>query len=367
MTGPRPRPGILEIHAYQGGKATTESARPAIKLSANESAIGPSPRAVVAYKAAAERLHRYPEGGSEALRAAIGRRHNLDPARLVCGAGSDELIALLTRGYAGPGDEVLFSAHGFLMYKISALGAGATPVAAPERDLKADVDALLARLTSRTRIVFIANPNNPTGSYLSRDELARLHAGLPEDVLLVIDAAYAEFVEEEDYDSGLGLAATAANVVMTRTFSKLYGLAALRLGWLYGPAAIVDVMNRLRGPFNVGLPTQEAGIAAIEDTEHEVLARRHNAIWLPWLTAEIGRLGLHVHPSVGNFVLVAFPEEAGRDAAAATAHLEADGLIPRGMAAYGLPHCLRISVGSEAENRALVESLRRFAGDRVAA
>jgi len=359
-TAPRPRPGILEIQAYQGGRAETGSGRPAAKLSANESAIGPSPLAVEAFRGTAERLHRYPEGGSEALRAALARRHNLDPARLVCGAGSDELIALLARAYAGPGEEVLFTEHGFLMYRLSALGVGATPVAAPEQRLRADVDALLARLTSRTRIVFIANPNNPTGSYLSGDELRRLHAGLPADVLLVVDAAYAEFVEAADYDSGQELAMSEPNVVMTRTFSKLYGLAALRLGWLYGPPEVVDVINRLRGPFNVALPAQEAGIAALEDVAHEQRARAHNAKWLPWLEAELEGLGLHVHPSVGNFLLVEFPAEPGRNAVAANAHLEADGLIPRQMAAYGLPLCQRITVGREAENRALVASLGRF-------
>lgn len=361
-SAPRPRPGILEIQVYQGGRAETGGGRPAIKLSANESAIGPSPLAVEAFRRAGERLHRYPEGGSEALRAALARRHNLDPARLVCGAGSDELIALLSRAYAGPGEEVLFTEHGFLMYRLSALGVGATPVAAPEQGLRADVDALLARVTSRTRLVFIANPNNPTGSYLSSEELRRLHAGLPSDVLLVIDAAYAEFVEAADYDSGLELAMSEPNVVMTRTFSKLHGLAALRLGWLYGPPHVVDVINRLRGPFNVALPAQEAGIAALEDVAHEQRARAHNAKWLPWLAAELERLGLVVHPSVGNFVLVAFPDESGRDARAANMHLEADGLILRQMAAYGLPNCLRITVGLEAENRALVASLGRFTG-----
>ncbi len=364
-SAPRPRPGILEIEAYQGGRAETGRGRPAIKLSANESAIGPSPLAVEAFRGAAERLHRYPEGGSANLRAALGRRHNLDPARLVCGAGSDELIALLARAYAGPGEEVLFTEHGFLMYRLSALGVGATPVAAPERSLKADVEALLARLTSRTRIVFIANPNNPTGSYLGGEDLRRLHAGLPSDVLLVIDAAYAEFVEAADYESGLELAMNEPNVVMTRTFSKLHGLAALRLGWLYGPAHVVDVINRLRGPFNVALPAQEAGIAALEDVAHEQRARAHNARWLPWLRAELQRLGLVVHPSVGNFVLVAFPAEAGRDAEAASARLEADGLIARQMAAYGLPHCLRITVGLEAENRAVVASLAQLFGRQV--
>ena len=367
MAGPRPRPGILEIEAYQGGKSATADARPAIKLSANESAIGPSPAAVAAFQDVADRLHRYPDGGSDGLRGALARRHNLDPSRIVCGAGSDELIALITRGYAGAGEEVLFTEHGFLMYKLAALGAGATPVAAPETALRADVDALLARVTSRTRLVFIANPNNPTGSYLPTAELERLHAGLPADVLLVIDAAYAEFVELEDYDSGIGLAMRAPNVVMTRTFSKLYGLAALRLGWLYGPASIVDVINRLRGPFNVALPAQEAGIAALGDTSHEAKARAHNAVWLPWLAKELQGLGLTVHPSVGNFLLVGFPDEAGRDAAAANRHLEADGLIPRQMAAYGLPQCLRISVGLEPENRALVASLKRFVDGRVAA
>ncbi len=367
MAGPRPRPGILEIEAYQGGKSATADARPAIKLSANESAVGPSPMAVAAFRGVADRLHRYPDGGSNGLRGALARRHNLDPSRIVCGAGSDELIALITRGYAGAGEEVLFTEHGFLMYKLAALGAGATPVAAPERSLRADVDALLARVTSRTRLVFIANPNNPTGSYLPVDEIERLHAGLPEDVLLVIDAAYAEFVELEDYDCGIGLAMRAPNVVMTRTFSKLYGLAALRLGWLYGPALVIDVINRLRGPFNVALPAHEAGIAALGDLEHEAMARAHNATWLPWLAQELQALGLVVHPSVGNFLLVGFPDETGRDAVAANRHLEADGLIPRQMAAYGLPHCLRISVGLESENRALVASLKRFVGGRVAA
>jgi histidinol-phosphate aminotransferase len=357
----------LEIEAYQGGKSATQDARPAVKLSANESAIGPSPKAIAAFKSVAGQLHRYPDGSSERLRGAIARRHNLDPARIVCGAGSDELIALLTKAYAGPGEEVLFSEHGFLMYKLAALGAGATPVAALETGLRADVDALLGRVTSRSRIVFIANPNNPTGSYLSGEEITRLHAGLPEEVLLVVDAAYAEFVEVDDYDSGLELAMRAKNVVMTRTFSKLYGLASLRLGWMYGPAAVVDVINRLRGPFNVSLPAQEAGIAALEDLEHEAKARRHNATWLPWLERELRSLGLEVNPSAGNFVLVAFPMQLGQDAASANRHLEADGLIPRQMAAYGLPHCLRISVGLEAENRAVVASLKRFVEGRVAA
>jgi histidinol-phosphate aminotransferase len=270
------------------------------------------------------------------------------------------LIQLLMRAYAGPGDEVVYSAHGFLMYKLSALGVGAVPVAAPERQLRADVDALLARLGSRTRMLFIANPNNPTGSYLSADELARLHEGLPDDVLLVIDAAYAEYVRSNDYTAGIELVDRADNVVMTRTFSKLFGLAALRLGWLYGPPAVVDVLHRLRGPFNVGTPAQVAGIAALEDLDHQERSRAHNDRWLPWLARALTELGLRVHPSIANFVLVEFEVGGPRTAAAASAWLESQGIIARPMGAYGLPHCLRLSIGLEAENRAAVESLREF-------
>lgn len=357
---PRPRPGILEIRPYVGGKAEVGTGRPAIKLSSNESAIGPSPKAIAAYQAEAARLHRYPDGGCTALRQAIARRCNLDAERIVCGAGSDELIALLVRAYAGPGDEVLYSAHGFLMYRLAALACGAHPVAAPERGLKADVDALLARVTSRTRLVFLANPNNPTGSYLTGEELARLRAGLPEDVLLVVDAAYAELVGAPDYASGLELALAHDNVVMCRTFSKLHALAALRLGWLFGGAEVVDVLNRVRGPFNVSQPAQAAGVAALEDLDHQARAKAHNDRWLPWLAAEIQGLGLEVWPSVGNFLLIGFPREPGRDAAAANAWLEREGVIPREMAAYGLPHCLRLSVGLEDENRRAVAALAGF-------
>ena len=355
----------MEIRAYVGGKAEVAGAASVVKLSSNESAVGPSPKAMAAFTAEAQRLHRYPDGGCTALRQKIGQRFNLDAERIVCGAGSDELIALLIRAFAGPGDEVLYSTHGFLMYKLSALAAGATPVAAPEIDLRADVDALLARVTTRTRIVFIANPNNPTGSYLSGAELARLHAGLPPDVLLVIDAAYAEFVRAPDYSDGQELALAHPNVVMARTFSKLFGLAALRLGWMLGGEAVVDVVNRIRGPFNVGQPAQAAGIAALDDLEHQEQARAHNDRWLPWLVEGIGRLGFKVWPSVGNFVLVDFGDAAAQKAA--TAHLERDGVIPRDMAAYGLASCLRITVGLEEENRRLVASLEGLAGQRRAA
>ena len=356
----RPRPGILEIEPYVGGKAEVAGIARAVKLSANELPLGPSPHAIAALQAIASEAHRYPDGGADRLRQTIGARFNLDPERIVCGAGSDELIQLLMRAYAGPGDEVLYSAHGFLMYKLSALGVGATPVAAPERALTADVDALLTRLSSRTRMVFLANPNNPTGSYLDADELGRLHAGLPEDVLLVIDAAYAEYVRRNDYTAGIDLVDRADNVVMTRTFSKLFGLAALRVGWLYAQPDVIDVLHRIRGPFNVSTPAQVAGVAALEDFEHQERARAHNDRWLPWLGQELSRLGLEVHPSVANFALVSFEAAGERTARAASAWLEQRGIIARPMAAYGLPDCLRLSVGLEDENRAAVAALQEF-------
>jgi histidinol-phosphate aminotransferase len=360
MTRLRPRPGILEIDPYVGGKAEATGGAPAIKLSANESPLGPSPKAIAAVQAAAPEAHRYPDGGAVRLRRAIGDRYDLDPERIVCGAGSDELIQLLMRAYAGPGDEILYSAHGFLMYKLSALGIGATPIAAPERELTTDVDALLARLTSRTRMVFIANPNNPTGSYLAADDLARLHAGLPEDVVLVIDAAYAEYVGRNDYVAGVELVDRAHNVVMTRTFSKLFALAALRLGWLYAKPPVVDALHRIRGPFNVGTLAQVAGIAALEDLDHQQRSRAHNDLWLPWLAREISDLGLKVLPSAANFVLIGFSNGAALSADAASAWLERRGVLARSMAAYGLPHCLRLSVGLEPDNRTALDALREF-------
>ena len=360
MSSPRPRPGILEIVPYVGGKSAVGGTAPVAKLSSNESPLGPSPRAMEAYRELVGDLHRYPDGGSAKLRHAIARRRNLDPELIVCGAGSDELISLLVRAYAGPGDEVLYSRHGFLMYPLAALSAGAVPVTAPELGLRADVDALLSKVTSRTRLVFLANPNNPTGSYLTGAELRRLREGLPTDVILAVDAAYAEYAEAEDYDSGLELAASSPNTVMLRTFSKLYGLAALRLGWLTAAPGMVDVLNRVRGPFNVSLPAQAAGVAALADETHAEAARVHNRTWLPWVSRELATLGLHVHPSLGNFVLVEFPKGAGRDAAAANAYLEAEGVIPRQMGAYGLPDCLRISIGLEPENRRLVAALAGF-------
>src|SRR5690606_24331634 len=245
--------------------------------------LGPSPRAVEAFRAAADTLALYPDGSATRLRTALARHYGLNADRIVCGAGSDELLSLLAYAYLGPGDEAIHTRHGFLVYEIAIRAAGATPVVAPEMDLKADVDAILDRVGERTRIVFLANPNNPTGTYLPIDEIRRLHAGLPPSVLLILDAAYAEYVRRNDYEAGIELVATSENVVMTRTFSKVYGLASLRLGWAYCPASVADVLNRIRGPFNVNGAALEAGIAALADTSHIERAVAHNAHWLDWL------------------------------------------------------------------------------------
>lgn len=355
-----PRPGIMDISPYVGGRSSLGDRRNVIKLSSNESALGPSKRAIEAFTACGESLHRYPDGGASALRTAIGTLHGIDPERIVCGAGSDELLGLLAKAYAGPGDEVLYSRHGFLVYEIAARAVGATPVAAPETDHRADVDALLGQVTAKTRIVFLANPNNPTGTYLSKGELRRLWGGLPENALLVIDSAYAEFVSAPDYEAGLDLVDVGANVVMTRTFSKIYGLASLRLGWAYGPPAVIDVLNRIRGPFNVGGPALAAGLAAVEDQAHVERARAHNDKWLARLSERLPATGLEVVPSVCNFVLIRFPQQAGRDSKAADAYLSERGLILRNVDNYHLPDCLRASIGLDDEMEALLRALEEF-------
>jgi histidinol-phosphate aminotransferase len=357
---PQPRPGIMDIAPYVGGEARIPGIAKPIRLASNENPFGASPAAVAAFHQAAAELNRYPDGTAAALRTAIGQAHGLDPQRIVCGAGSDEVLTLLVRGYAGPGDEVLVSRHGFLVYPIAARSAGATPIEAPERDLTVSVDNLLARISERTRVVVIANPSNPTGSYLPHDEVERLRAGLPEQVLLILDAAYAEYVTEPDYDPGAALVERHDCVVMTRTFSKLYGLASLRLGWAYCPPAVADVLNRLRGPFNVPGPTQAAGVAALADTEFKEGCRAHNSRARECFTEALRSIGLLVHPSVCNFVLVEFPRDPGRDAAAALAFLKTRGILVRGMGTYHLPHCLRITVGRDEELRATHSALAEF-------
>jgi histidinol-phosphate aminotransferase len=330
------------------------------KLSSNETPLGPSPRAVEAYRAVGAHLQDYPDGSASELREAIGRVFGLDPDRIVCGAGSDDLLNLLARAYLADGDEAIHTTHGFLVYPIATLGTGAMPVVAPETNYTASVDAILAAVTTKTKIVFLANPNNPTGTYISFDEVKRLHRNLPRHVLLVLDAAYAEYVRRNDYESGIELVATSDNVVMTRTFSKIHGLAALRLGWMFGPVHVVAAVNRVRGPFNVGTPAIAAGIAAIEDHEHQERAREHNARWLSFLTHEIAKLGLNVTPSVANFLLIHFPQAEGRTAQEANDFLAARGLVLRQVGAYKLPNALRMTVGTEEPNRLVVAALRDF-------
>jgi len=356
---PQPKAGILDIHAYVPGKSSAKGAK-VYKLSSNESPIGASPAAVAAYKAQAEKLELYPDGSATLLRQAIAARYGLAAENIVCGAGSDELLQLLARAYLGPGDEAIYSQYGFLVYPIAISSNGATSVVAPEKNETADIDAILARVTPRTRMVFLANPNNPTGTYLPFSEVKRLHAGLPKSVLLILDAAYAEYVRRNDYESGIELVSTSENVVMTRTFSKIYGLAALRLGWAYCPAHVADVLNRIRGPFNISSAAIAAGAAAIADQAFVERAIAHNEQWLPWLTREMEKLGLKVTPSTGNFLLVRFPDEPTRNAGAADAWLMDHGIVLRRMDGYGLPATLRLTVGSEEANRAVIATLKDF-------
>lgn len=355
----RPRPGLLDIAPYQGGRSSIAGRTDVLKLSSNEGALGPSPRAVAAARQAAETMHRYPDGASLALREAIGAAFGLDPERIVCGAGSDEILGLLARAYAGPGDEILHTEHGFLIYPIAALSVGATPVSVPETRLCADVDRLLAAAGPSCRLVYLANPNNPTGTYLPLAELRRLREGLPEHCLLVIDAAYAEYVTEPDYDCGAGLVRDYPNVFMTRTFSKIFGLGGLRLGWGYGAPEVIDLLNRLRMPFNVSALAQAAGIAALEDRAHREAGLALNSRMRPVLANGLAAAGLEVVPGVGNFVLARLP--GGEPMAdAADRFLQAEGIIVRRMGGYGLPDSLRITVGREPEVQAVIGALAAF-------
>lgn len=354
---PEPRPGILGIDAYVPGKSAAKGSK-IHKLSSNESPVGASPHAVAAFSAAASSLERYPDGSAAALRGAIAQRYGLAAERIVCGAGSDELLQLLAHAYLGEGDEAIYSQYGFLVYPIAIAANGAKAVIAPEKDFATDVDAMISCLSPRTRMVFLANPNNPTGTYIPFSEVKRLHQALPPHVLLVLDAAYAEFVQNNDYKSGIALVSEFDNVVMTRTFSKIYGLAALRLGWAYCPAHVADVLNRIRGPFNVSSAALAAGVAAIADQSFMDMALAHNSTWLQRLAKDISGLGITVTPSVGNFLLLHFP--AGKTAPAADSFLLERGIIVRRMEAYGLPQALRLSIGSEEANLAVVAALREF-------
>ena len=360
MSRPMPRPGVLDIAPYVPGKSGAPGVARVFKLSANETPLGPSPRAIEAYKACAEHLEDYPEGSSRVLREAIGKSFGLDPERIVCGAGSDEILNFLGHAYLGAGDEAIMTEHSFLVYPIATMANGAKCVVVPETGFTASVDAMLAAVTPRTKIVWIANPNNPTGTYLPFDEVKRLQKSLPPHVLLVIDAAYAEYVSRNDYEAGIELVATTENTVMCRTFSKIHGLASLRVGWMYAPAHVIDAINRIRGPFNVTTPAMMAAIASLADTASLEKARAHNEQWRGWLTEEIGKLGLKVTPGVANFVLIHFPQDKGRTADDADAFLTKRGLILRALKNYKLPHALRMTVGTEEANRLVVAGLRDF-------
>ncbi|MEM7615757.1 MAG: histidinol-phosphate transaminase [Pseudomonadota bacterium] len=347
---------MLGISPYTAGEGSGGGANTITKLSANENPLGPSPSAREAVVATAENLEIYPDPDHGDLRRAIGEVHGLDPARIVCGAGSDELIALLCQSYAGPGLEVLHAEHGFAMYPISSRAAGATPRAVPETRRTVDVDALLGAVTEATAMVFLANPNNPTGTMLPEAEVARLAEGLPGSVLLVLDGAYAEYVE--GFDGHATLVDRFPNVVMTRTFSKIYGLGGLRVGWCYAPAAIVDVLQRVRGPFNVSAAGLAAAEAAVRDTDWVIKCRAENMFWRDWLATELRGLGLEVDAPQANFVLPRFASAA--QAQAADARLRAHGIIVRPVGGYGLPEFLRITVGDEVACRRVVAILRGF-------
>ena len=353
-----PKASIHKIQPYKAGKSSADGAQKIIKLSSNENPLGASPKAIEAYKAASDSLFRYPDSGHAGLREAIASVYGLPAGQLICGAGSDELIGLLIQAYTTPGDEVLYPEHGFLMYKIYALAHGAMPVTAKESDYRTDVDALLAAVTDNTKMVFLANPNNPTGSYITKEELHRLHKGLRDDILLVVDNAYTEYVEVDDYSTGEELVAEHENVVMLRTFSKIYGLPALRVGWGYAAPNVIDILNRVRGPFNVNSAALAAATAAVKDEDYTASIRNYN-------NAELARVSdalaehFTVYPSIGNFVMVSFGEPAR--ATAANAFLTERGIIVREIAAYGIPQCLRISIGTEDENDAMLQALTDFA------
>lgn len=357
-----PKPGVLDISVYVPGRSEAAGAARTYKLSSNESPFGPSPKAVAAYEGAEPVLGIYPEGTSRILREAIAAHFGVSADRIVCGNGSDEILHLIANCYVRPGDEVVFSEHAFSLYKIATFENSATPVEVPEPKLVFDVDGVLKRVSERTRMVFIANPNNPTGTYVTASEMRRLQAGLPKTSILVIDAAYAEYVRKSDYDAGIELVNASDNVIMTRTFSKAYGLAGIRIGWAYCPKEIADVLNRVRAPFNVNVAAQKAAVAALADQAFVEGVLKHNDKWLAWLTSEIRKLsnsGIRVDDSVGNFLLVHFAD--AKRAQDADRFLMSRGVILRSCASYGLPQCLRLTVGSEEANRAAAAALKEFA------
>lgn len=361
MTMPSPKPWVAAIAPYVPGRATTTDGRRVTKLSSNENPLGTSQQAREAFTAAADSLDRYPDAGATALRAAVAAKFGLEAARVIYGTGSDDLLHLAAGAFAGPGDEVMFVRYGFSVYPIAARRVGAEPVEVADQEYGTDVDALLARAGERTKLVFVANPNNPTGTHLSRGELARLHAGLPSDCLLVVDQAYSEYLAPEDEDGALLLAESAPNVLVTRTFSKIHGLAAERIGWGYGPAHVIDAMHRIRAPFNVSTAGQAAAVAALGADEFVAASAAHNLQWRRWFEEDVARhadAGLRTVPSKANFVLVLF--EGRLTAEQAYAGLMAAGFITRWLPNQGLAHALRVTIGTEAEMRALAGALEEL-------
>jgi len=352
---PRAHSYLSEIETYVPGKSKAGDKK-VIKLSSNENALRSSPKAIEAYKNHASEVFRYADGSCSNLREALAKKNNIDANRIVCGAGSDEIISFLTAAFAGEGDEVIYSEHGFLMYPISTKSVGATPVKVKEKNLKADFAAIIKAITPKTKIIFIANPNNPTGSYLNKDELGELIAKTPKNILIALDHAYEEFVEEKDYPNGIELVNKNENVVMLRTFSKIYGLASLRIGWCYSSSEIAEILNKVRGPFNVGGPAQFAAIAALEDEEFLQKSRAHNSKWLKEISARLkGNKKITAHPSAGNFILLDFHSRENCDKA--NAALLEQGIIIRDMKAYGLENCLRATIGTQEENLQLLNVL----------
>ncbi|MEN2495316.1 MAG: Histidinol-phosphate aminotransferase [Hyphomicrobiaceae bacterium hypho_1] len=357
--GLSPRQGVLDIETYVPGGHKLKNYEKPIVLSANETPLGPSPKARAAYLASSDNLERYPDGSAKILKNAIAEVYDINPAQIVCGSGSDELLSLIAQSYLSANDEAIHTEYGFLIYKVVILASGAKPVASRENNFVADIDNILSNVTKNTKIVFLANPNNPTGTFVSIEDVRRLRRSLSDNILLVIDGAYAEYVCQDNYKAVIELVETTYNTIMTRTFSKIHGLAALRLGWAYCSAEVANVLNRVRGPFNVNSPAISAGAAAIMDFAHMERARYHNDIWLVWLTKEVRKLGLEVTDSVGNFILINFPEGC-HDAFKANKFLQNSGIICRRTVDYGLNNSLRVTIGKERENRILIDTLSRF-------
>ncbi len=356
---PSPKPGILDIAPYVGGKGALAGVAEPMKLSSNENPLGAGPKAREAFTSVLDKIHVYPDGRADKLRAAVAELHSIEEDRLIFGNGSDEVFALLNQTYLSAGDNIVTGEYGFLAYRISALGCEAAVKLAPEPGYKAEVDDLVAQVDERTKIVYLSNPSNPTGSWHSADEIRRLHAALPAHIILVVDEAYAEYVVEPEWESAIDLARTAENIVVTRTFSKIHGLGGLRIGYGYMPKAMADAMDRIRLPFNVSVPGIAAAIAAIGDTDHQKASRDLVLEWRPRLTQAIKGFGYDVLPSVGNFILVMFKDPA--EANAASDYLNQKGIIVRGVGGYGLPQGLRITIGTADQNRAVADALSEFA------